>query len=379
MKQAINIDDYRRLAKKRLPPVVFDYLDGGAEDESSLRHNRQVLEHIRFRCRRLADVSQRELGTTLFDRRLAMPLLISPTGLNGLLWPHGDVILARVAAAHGIPFALSSASTSSLEEVARMARGDLWFQLYVMHRQHAAQLVKRALAAGYTTLVLTVDVAVNGQRERDLRNGFRANMRYTPKILWQGLTHPGWTWRRIRHGAPQLANLAHDGDDTQDLKTALLSRRMDASFDWAGLDWLREQWPHKLLVKGITHPEDAIRCASHGVDGIVLSNHGGRQFDACISPMEILRVTAEATMLPIIVDSGFRRGADIAKAIALGASAVGLGRAVLYGLAANGEAGAHHALELIRQEFDLALAHLGCHSVGQLASAALIEGAAAST
>jgi (S)-mandelate dehydrogenase len=302
-------------------------------------------------------------------------MLISPTGLNGLLWPHGDVILARVAATHGIPFVLSSASTTSLEDVARTNRGNLWFQLYVVHRQLAEQLVQRALKAGYTTLVLTVDVAVNGYRERDLRNGFRANMRYTPKVLWQGLTHPAWTLKRIRHGASQLANLTQSGNNSHELQAALLSRRMDAAFDWSGLSWLRDQWPHRLLVKGITHPEDAIRCATYGIDGIILSNHGGRQFDACISPMEILSATTAVTKLPIIIDSGFRRGADIAKAIALGARAVGLGRAVLYGLAANGEAGANHALELITREFDLAMAHLGCRSVERLSSASLLDGA----
>jgi len=372
MKRVININDYRNLARRRLPPIVFDYLEGGAEDESSLQHNREVLERIRLRSRRLVDVSQRNLHTMLFGSRLAAPLLLSPTGLNGLLWPKGDIILARVAAKHGIPLVVSTASTSTLEDIARSCRAELWFQLYVVHRQLAATLLRRALAAGYTTLVLTADVPVNGYRERDLRNDFRADLRYTPKILWQGLTHPSWTWGRIRHGAPALANLAQGSDASPEVQAALLSRRMDATFDWSALSWLRDLWPHRLLVKGITHPDDAVRCEACGVDGVILSNHGGRQFDACVSPVEILSATARLTKLPIIIDSGFRRGSEIAKVLAMGAQAVGLGRAVLYGLAANGEAGASHAVELIKNELDLALAHLGCASVDHLSSADLL-------
>jgi (S)-mandelate dehydrogenase len=366
-RRPIKVDDYRLIAQKRLPSMVFNYLEGGAEDEHGLEHNRAVLQGIRFRPRRLIDVSQRSHTTTLFDREISAPILIGPTGLNDLFWPQGDLALARAAAAHGIPFVLSTPSSASIEEVARHCDGDRWFQLYVVDRKLAAQLTKRALEAGYSTLVLTVDVPVNGYRERDLRNKFALPVRYTPSVLLDGLRHPRWSLSRLRHGMPTLANFEGIADDAKS-KSAILGRQMDASFDWEGLAWLREQWPHRLLVKGITHPEDAVSAAKYGVDGVIISNHGGRQLDACLSPMEILTATSNATDLPLLVDSGFRRGADIVKAIALGASAVCLGRATLYGFAAYGEAGVYDVIELLKREIDLTLAQVGCSSLAQLST-----------
>ncbi|UVJ46285.1 alpha-hydroxy-acid oxidizing protein [Pseudomonas sp. LS1212] len=368
----LNVEDYRRLARKRLPRMIYDYLDGGAEQETGLGHNREVFEGLRFRPRRLVNVSQRDLSTTLFGQALPMPLLIAPTGLNGAFWANGDLALARSAARAGIPFVLSTASNISIEELARQCDGELWFQLYVVHRNLAEQMVKRALAAGYRTLVLTTDVGVNGYRERDLRNDFKMPMRYTPDVLLQGCLHPRWSFDLLRHGMPQLANFASVDASSLEVQAALMSRQMDATFDWDALAWLRELWPHRLLVKGLLDPEDAVRCVAMGIDGVILSNHGARQLDACISPMQVLADTVARVLSPVLIDSGFRSGADIVKALTLGADAVLLGRATLYGLAAAGEAGVDDVLRLLKAEIDRTLAHIGCPSISQLSPDFLI-------
>ncbi|WP_036234198.1 alpha-hydroxy-acid oxidizing protein [Marinobacterium litorale] len=367
-RKPINIEDYRQLANKRLPRMVFDYLDGGADNEVSLRHNRTALDSIRLRPKRLIDVSKRRMDTELFGKRLAAPLAIAPTGLNGIFWPKGDLALARAAAKFNIPFILSSASNASIEEVASCCNGDKWFQLYVIHRRLAKQLVERALNAGYSTLVLTTDVAVNGLRERDLRNGFGLPLRYTPRVVLDGCLHPRWSLNLLRQGVPQLANFkSADAQDTE-VQAALLARQMDASFDWEALEQLRELWPHTLLIKGIIDPTDAARCIESGADGVVLSNHGGRQLDSCQSPIETLQQTISTINEPVLIDSGFRRGTDIVKAIAMGAQGVLLGRALLYALAADGQSGVEHALELIISEIDRTLANLGCPSIDELNS-----------
>lgn len=362
----INVEDYRRLAEKRLPRIVFDYLDGGAEDEFGLKHNRDVFNQYRLRPQRLVDVRQRSLETELFGKSLPMPLVIAPTGLNGSLWPNGDIALAKSAARAGIPFALSTASNASIEEVAKAVDGELWFQLYVVHRTLAEQMVARALAAGYTTLILTTDVAVNGYRERDLRNNFKMPFAYSPKVLLDGILHPRWSLDLLSNGTPQLANFADVDSSDLEVQAALMSRQMDAGFDWVALEQLRQLWPHRLLVKGLATAQDALRCIRLGVDGVILSNHGGRQLDCCISPMESLYETAQSTTAPVLVDSGFRRGSDIVKALALGAKAVLLGRATLYGLAAAGEQGVDDVLRLLKSDIDRTLAQIGCPSIRAL-------------
>lgn len=362
----INIDDFRKLAKKRLPSMIFDYLEGGAEGESGLQHNRDVLREIRFQPRRLRDVSKRDSTTLLFGKSLSAPLLIAPTGLNALFWPKGDIALARAAAKEGIPFILSTASNTSIEEVARHSDGDLWFQLYVVHRALAEQLVKRALAAGYSTLVLTVDVIVNGYRERDLRNHFKLPMPLTPSVIMEAIAHPHWSWGLFRHGLPKMANFMRIEKAEVGAQAALMQRQMDASFNWEDLAWLRQLWPRRLVVKGITHPADAVQCIARGADGVILSNHGGRQLDDCLSPMEILSTTIAKVSQPILIDSGFRRGSEVVKAIALGATAVLLGRTTLYGLATAGEAGVSDVLRLLKQEIDRTLAQIGCSSIMEL-------------
>jgi len=362
----INVEDYRQLAKKRLPRMVFDYLDGGAEDEKGLKHNRTVFDNVRLKPQRLVDVNQRSLSTELFGSPLSMPLIIAPTGLNGVLWPKGDIALARSAAKAGIPFVLSTASNSSIEEVASECDGELWFQLYVVHRTLAESMVTRALKAGYTTLVLTTDVSVNGYRERDIRNGFKIPFNYTPRVLLDGMRHPRWSFDALKHGMPSLKNFETSAAQDIEVQAALMSRQMDASFDWEALKRLRDIWPHRLIVKGLTDVRDAHKCYQLGIDGVILSNHGGRQLDTCVSPLESLVEVTEACPFPVLIDSGFRRGSDVVKALAMGASAVLLGRAALYGLSAAGEAGVDDVLRLLKEDIDRTMAQVGCASIHQL-------------
>jgi (S)-mandelate dehydrogenase len=331
-----------------------------------MKHNREVFERYRLMPRRLVDVSGRDSGIELFGRHQSAPFMIGPTGLNGALWPKGDILLARAAGRAGIPFVLSTASNASIEEVAAASKGDLWFQLYIVQRKLAEQMVRRAEAAGYSTLVLTTDVGVNGNRERDLRNNFGLPMRYTPGLIYDGVTHPRWSLGFMLSGMPQLGNFVTADSSDVEIQATVMSRQMDSSFNWDDFSWLRKLWPRKLLVKGIMRPDDAERCVSAGADGVILSNHGGRQLDAAVSPLDVLAESRARISAPILIDSGFRRGTDIVKALALGANAVLLGRATLYGLAAAGEAGVDHVLRLLKDEVDRTLAQIGCPSIGQL-------------
>ncbi|QBR03687.1 alpha-hydroxy-acid oxidizing protein [Paraburkholderia pallida] len=366
MSKSVNVADYRALAKKRLPRIVFDYLDGGAEDEIGLQHNLDVYREVKLQPRRLIDISKRSSQTTLFGRFLAAPLVIAPTGLNSIFWPDGDLALVQAAGKCGIPFALSTASTSSIETVAKVATGEIWFQLYVVHRTLAKLLVKRAYDAGYTTLVLTTDVGVNGKRERDMRNGFSMPMRYSVRTVVDGMLHPRWAYDLVRYGMPQLANFASQDVQDVELQAALMSRQMDTTFAWDDLKWLRDLWPHTLLIKGISRADDAERCIAFGADGVILSNHGGRQLDSAIAPLEALSETADRIAAPVLIDSGVRRGSDVVKAVALGAKAVLLGRATLYGLAADGQRGVESVLSIMKREIDTTLAQIGCPDVEQL-------------
>ena len=379
MVKPCNVEDYRRLAAKRLPRMVFDYLDGGAESERGLRRNRAAFEAICFEPRRLIDVSRRDLSVEMFGRKYPMPLVIAPTGLNGALWPDGDVLLARAAAEAGIPFPLSTASNATIEEVAdRAGGGELWFQLYIVQRALAEALTKRALAVGYKTLVLTVDVPVNGKRERDMRNGFGVPFRYSPRVVLDSALHPGWSLRQLRHGLPELANFAGPvGGQDVNAQAALMNRQMDASFAWDDLKALRDSWPHTLLVKGLLCAEDAELCVRLGIDGVIVSNHGARQLEDVAAPVETLADFTARTDRPVLVDSGFRRGADVVKALALGARAVLLGRATLYGLAARGGAGIADVLRILRQEIDTTLALIGCARAAELGPAFIRGGGTA--
>ena len=370
--RALNIADLRVMARQRVPHFAFEYVEGGAEDEATLRNNRAAFARWRLVPRTLVDTTARSLRSSLFGQTLAAPLVIGPTGLNGMLDPDGDVALARAAARLQLPFTLSTFSTTRLEDVAARAPGRLWLQLYVMReRASAHDLLRRAAAAGYEALVFTTDANVFGSREWDRRN-YRAPGRPNLRTLLDMLRHPRWLaamagsggvprFRNLESFLPRSASSALGG-------STVIPQLMDASICWEDLAWMRAAWPGKLLVKGILSVADAERAAALGCDGIVLSNHGGRQLDSCVAPLEVLPQVAAAvgSRLTLIIDSGFRRGTDVVKALCLGAHAVMLGRATLYGLAAGGERGAHQALEIIVSETDRVLGQLGCTSPAQL-------------
>jgi len=370
--RARNIADLRELAIRRVPGLAFEYVEGGAEDESTLRTNRSAFEALRLLPQTLVDTSRRHLGTTILGAPSMAPLVIAPTGLNNMLHPGGDLALARAAARRGIPFTLSSLSTTRLEEVARQAGGRLWMQLYVLKdRAIARDLMQRAAAAGYEALVFTTDANVFGSREWDQRN-FSAPGRPTLRAALDTLRHPIWLYNMlVRHGIPRFRNVESflpPGKASAVGGSTVLPGLFEATISWDDIAWIRQFWRGKLLIKGVLAAADAERALALGCDGIVLSNHGGRQLDYCVAALEVLPevVAAVRGRLPVVIDGGFRRGTDIVKALALGAEAVMLGRATLYGLGAGGEAGVARALEMLCTETDRVLGMLGCNSVSDL-------------
>ena len=360
-----NVMDYRRRARKRLPRLAFDYLEGGAEDGIAMARNASAYAELEFRPDALVDVSECRLETQVLGAASAMPAIVGPTGLNGLFWPEADIHLARAAHEAGLPFVLSTASTSLLEAVRAATSGELWLQLYVQRdRRIAEHLMDRAWRNGYTVLFLTVDVPVHGNRDHDKRNGFKLPLRPSRRLLLDLASHPGWCWRMLRHGGPQLKNLAVSANARENIteQAAVLSRQMDLALTWEDLAWLRRAWRGRIVVKGIQGLADARRAQACGMDGIVLSNHGGRQLESAPCPLEILPEVAASLgrSLEILVDGGVRRGgSDIAKAAALGARAVLLGRAPLYGLAARGPVGVREVLSILRAELETTLRLLG--------------------
>ncbi len=365
-RKLINVEDYRRQAKRTLPRIIFDYLEGGAEDERGLNHNRTIFDQFRLKPKRLVDISQRDISCKIFNKKWDAPFAIAPTGLNSSLWPYADRILAKSAAKANIPFMLSTASNMSIEAVAKSCDGEKWFQLYVVHQELAVKMVQRALSAGYTTLIITLDVGVNGYRERDIRNGFAIPLKFSPSLILDGMMHPGWSIRFLSQGMPKLANFVSSEAHSLEVQNALLKRQMDTTFNLESLKKIRDLWPHTLLVKGLVRQEDALKAIEAGADGVILSNHGGRQLDCSISPMKTLYEVSQTIEQPVLIDSGFRRGSDIVKALCLGANMVCLGRATLYGLAANGEAGVDDVIQLLKQDVDRTLAQIGCPSITQL-------------
>lgn len=365
----LNVADYREAARQQLPRFVFDYVDGGAEDQACMARNSRAIRDLCLLPKVLRDTSRIDTSTQVFGQTWRAPFAVAPMGLNGLVRPGGDLMLARAAAQAGVPFVLSTASNVRLEEVATRAQAP-WLQLYVMSdRSMAEQLVRRARRAGCGALVLTVDVPVSGYRERDVRNGFKLPFRPGPGTLLNLCAHPGWLLRVARHGMPAFVNLSEtQGAETAQQQAALLSRAMDRSLVWDSIAWLRQLWDGPLLLKGLLHPGDASRAAGHGLDGLIVSNHGGRQLDAAPATLDMLPRVIEAVRdrLPVFVDSGFRRGSDVAKAMALGAKGVFLGRPMLYGLATDGEAGATAVLQLLLDELVRTMTLLGASSVAEL-------------
>jgi len=369
--RALNIADLRDIARRRIPGFVYEYMEGGAEDEATVRGNREALERLRFVPRTLIDTSARHQRTAILGQPASAPLVIAPTGLNGLLHADGDVILARAAAKLGVPYTLSTVSTTRLEDVAQRAGGRLWMQLYVVkERAVARDIIQRAGAAGYEALVFTTDANVFGSREWDQR-GYRRPGQPTLRAALDTLRHPRWLWEvMLRNGMPRFRNLEAflPPSLTPMGASTVIPRLFDATICWDDVAWIREQWGAKLLLKGVLSVADAERAAALGVDGVVISNHGGRQLDYCVAAIDVLPefVAAVGGRLALLVDGGFRRGSDVVKGLALGAQAVMLARATLYGLIAGGEPGVERALAILTTEIDRVLGQLGCSSVADL-------------
>ena len=358
-----SVAETRRLARRALPRPLFDFIDGAAEDERTLHRNEAAFAEIALLPQPLAGTTTRDQSLTLFGTRLAMPLIVGPTGLSGLFWPDGELATARAAAAAGTAFCLSHGSTCTIEELAAGGAAPRWMQVFMFKdRGMTRSFAERAQASGYDALVLTTDNQVLGNRERDIRNGFAIPPRFTPANVLGMLAKGPWLWRmrgKLELGFANYVSAAPGGD----LRTIAgrMAGMLDPSASWADVAWLRGLWPGPLLLKGIMHPEEARRAVAEGIDGIVVSNHGGRQLDGAAATIEALPaiVAAVEGRIPVLLDGGVRRGADIARALALGATACLIGRPHLWGLAVAGEAGVAAVLDLYRRELDRVMALCG--------------------
>ena len=369
--QALNYDDLRRLAKRRLPKVAFDFIEGGVEDEDGLHRNDWAFRQVRLVPKYLVDVGTRNQSTTLFGRTYSHPFGIAPTGGAGFFRPGADLMLAEAARGANVPFIMSGASTASIEELARVAPQHGWYQLYAARNKKISEdMIRRAKDAGLSTLVLTVDVPVHSNRERNRRNGYSRPLRLPLKTKLEALLHPGWCAEYFKRGQPLLSNWAPYAANGKNVETVaeLVAAQTTAPLTWDDVKRFRDLWPRSFVIKGIMHPEDARRAAALGVDGIMVSNHGARQLDRAPSPIEVLPAIHEAVgeKVTLMLDSGVRRGADIMAAFCLGAKFVFVGRWTLYGVAAGGLPGARQALEIMRNEVDLSMGQMGVPDLASL-------------
>jgi L-lactate dehydrogenase (cytochrome) len=369
--RAANVADLRRIARRRLPRGVFDYIDGGAEDERTLAENSAAYARIGFHPRVLRGVGEVEPSTTLLGRPLPIPLALAPTGFTRIADSEGELAVARAAARAGLPYTLSTLGTRSIEEVASVSAGRKWFQLYMFRdRDLVEEMVKRAAVADYEALVLTVDLTVHGRRERDVRRGFELPPQIGPGTLLDGALHPAWTWGFVRGEPIRFANVGRGaGDGSTAVSLAqYISKEMDPGLTWADVDWLRGIWDGPIVLKGIQTVADARLAVEHGVEAIALSNHGGRQLDSAPAIVDLVAPVADAVgdQVEIICDGGVRRGSDIVKAVALGARACMAGRAYLYGLGAGGERGVDFVLALLDADVRRTMALIGAHDVEAL-------------
>ena len=372
LRRAAGVADLRRIAKRRLPRGVFDYIDGGAEDELTLRANTSAFHRIGFRPRVLRDVGVVDPSTTLLGEPLAFPLVLAPTGFTRIADPDGELAVARAADRARLAYTLSTLGTRSIEEVAAVSNGRLWFQVYVWRdRGLVKEMIDRAAGAGFEALVLTVDTVVQGRRERDVRHGFTLPPKIGVDTLVDGVLHPSWTWSFVRAEPIKFANVAGKdvGDGSDPISLAdYINTQFDPSLSWRDVDWLRDVWPGPIVIKGIQSVDDARLAADVGVEAIALSNHGGRQLDGAPAPIELVAPVADAVgdRVEIICDGGVRRGSDIVKAVALGARACMAGRAHFYALGAGGERGVDHVLGLLGADVSRTMALIGARTVAEL-------------
>jgi isopentenyl diphosphate isomerase/L-lactate dehydrogenase-like FMN-dependent dehydrogenase len=356
-RKGFSIAEMRKLAQAILPRAVFDFADGAAEDEKTLRRNEAAFDEIELLPRPLNGAAARDLSIDLFGQRLSMPVIVGPTGLSGLFWPGGELCTARAACAAGTVFCLSHGSVCNLEELAACGASPRWMQIFIYtDRGFTRELAERAKLAGYDAIVLTIDNQFLGNRERDLRNGFTIPPRFGISALAEMTLKAPWLWR-MRKDLKRITfgNYARAGE-TAEIKTlaARMSSLLDPSMSWRDVDDLRQIWSGPLILKGILHPREAKVAVEHGIDAVIVSNHGGRQLDGAPASIAALPAVVEAVeeRIPVLLDGGVRRGADVVKALALGARACLIGRPQLWGLAVAGEAGVAHVLEVYRREID---------------------------
>jgi L-lactate dehydrogenase (cytochrome) len=375
-----NIEDLRRLARRKVPKALFDYVDTGAYDEISYHANSTELKAIRFRQRILIDTGERKLATTMLGENVSMPVAIAPTGLAGLLYGDGEMVAARAAEDAGIRYCQSTMSICSIEDVRSAIKGPFWFQLYVFRdRGFSEQIIARAQAAGCTALFVTVDLPMRGQRHADLKNGLEVPPRLTLRNAFDIATKPAWALRVLRGKRKTFGNIAaflHQKAQTGALAAGRWAQEnYDPTLSWNDIAWMRKVWPGKLVLKGVLDAADAQKAADHGVDAIVVSNHGGRQLDGAPATIAALPRIADAVggRLEILFDGGVRSGQDVLKALALGARGCLIGRAQLYGLAAMGGAGVTKALSLIENELRLSMALTGVRDVAEVSRDILFD------
>ncbi|WP_048305642.1 FMN-dependent L-lactate dehydrogenase LldD [Halomonas sp. PR-M31] len=370
--------DYRAAAKRRLPPFLFHYIDGGSYAEHTLRRNVEDLADIALRQRVLNDMSELDLTTRFFDETLSMPLALSPVGLTGMYARRGEVQAARAAETKGIPFTMSTVSVCPIEEVTPAIKRPMWFQLYILKdRGFMKNALERAKAAGVTTLIFTVDMPVPGSRYRDAHSGMSGPNAPMRRVL-QAMTHPHWAWNVGLRGKPHdLGNISAYRGNPTGLADYIgwLGENFDPSISWKELEWIREFWDGPMIIKGILDPDDARDAVSFGADGVVVSNHGGRQLDGTPSTARALPAIADAVKgeLKVIADSGVRTGLDVVRMLALGADCVMLGRAYIYALAVDGEAGVRNLLDLIEQEMRVAMVLTGARTIGDINADLLVR------
>jgi len=370
--RAASVEDLRRIAKGRLPGGVFDYIDGAAEDERTLAANQAAFADTTFRPRVLRGVRKIDVTSTLLGQPLAFPLVLAPTGFTRIADPEGELAVARAAARAGLPYTLSTLSTRSIEEVRSVSDGQLWFQVYAWRdRGMVEEMVGRAAAARYEALVLTVDTAVHGRRERDVRRGFSLPPTIGAGTIMDGVLHPGWTWSFVRSEPIRFANVIgrEVGDGASPVTLAdYINTQFDPALSWDDVDWLRSIWDGPIVLKGVQTVEDAVLAAERGVDAVALSNHGGRQLDGAPAAFSLVAPVADAVgdRTEIICDGGVRRGSDIAKAVAAGATAAMAGRAYLYALGAAGERGVDRVLDWFGADLERTMSLLGAGAIADL-------------
>ena len=381
-RNAASVSDYRALAKARVPHFLFEYLDGGSYDEVTLRRNVEDLQSVALKQRVLRDVSSIDLSTELFGRRWSMPVGLGPVGLSGLYARRGEVQAAKAAAAANVLFTLSTVSACSIEEVAQGSGHPFWLQLYVIRdRGFMRELIARARDAKCEALLFTVDLPTPGSRYRDYRSGLTGSHGLGAKVrrFGQLLSRPDWLWDVGLHGRPHsmgnLTKVVAKGSGLSDFGT-WIANNFDPSMSWKDIEWIRSEWPGRLVLKGILDPDDAREAVSSGADGIVVSNHGGRQLDGVLSSARALPAIADAIAgrLPVLADGGVRSGLDVVRMLALGADYVLLGRAWVYALAARGGAGVSHVLKLVDAEMRVAMALTGCTRIDQISEDVLERG-----